>query len=258
MCGEKNKAEGHGCDTPRDHPRVCGEKFDILLIANNAQNGITPAYAGKRGSGSPPRSCRQGSPPRVRGKAQVCGRSSSTGSPPRMRGKGSPMRPWGSASRITPAYAGKRFRTSGNVASFGITPACAGKRLAGKLHALPSGSPPRVRGKVSTARESKTLLGSPPHMRGKDVRQELQHSRTWDHPRVCGEKCSSSTITSTKERITPARAGKRWAKRPQSTSSRDHPRACGEKNKANNGKSYKWGSPPRVRGKVSAGKIHSS
>ena len=93
---------------------------------------------------------------------------------------------------------------------------------------------------------------------------------TWDHPRVCGEKAwvfrpflaywgSPPRVRGKGERIrsgtlaqgiTPARAGKRWAKRPQSTSSRDHPRVCGEKVHHRHRQRPYLGSPPRMRGKV--------
>ena len=91
----------------RDHPRVCGEKSG--LMRSNATGtgspprmrgkglvpyvprlvqGITPAYAGKRGRGTCPRPCGWDHP-------RVCGEKGSshafhgrkTGSPPRMRGK---------------------------------------------------------------------------------------------------------------------------------------------------------------------------
>ena len=94
--------------TPRDHPRVCGEK-----------------HLRTQFQGAPP-----GSPPRMRGKApagghhragprdhpRVCGEKplSNTkahrawGSPPRMRGKVVALGHLAALQRITPAYAGKR------------------------------------------------------------------------------------------------------------------------------------------------------
>ena len=113
--------------TIRDHPRVCGEKMksnpttkkpkgspprvrgkDVLDALRRAENGITPAYAGK----SRPRcrfSCCPGDYPRV------CGEKLSTtstdihpaGSPPRVRGKVAVHVILGGAVWITPAYAGK-------------------------------------------------------------------------------------------------------------------------------------------------------
>ena len=113
----------------RDHPRMCGEKcppgkFFFMTVGSPPRmrgkevqgllqelvGGITPACAGKRGSGSLPRSCRRDHP-RVCGEKPFRSNHSTTseGSPPRMRGKGP-------AGQIL-------------VVSVGITPACAGKRI---------------------------------------------------------------------------------------------------------------------------------
>ena len=113
----------------RDHPRVCGEKKDGGSsgwrargspprvrgkgepgAVCTAQDGITPACAGKR-FGKAYRIWRVGDHPRV------CGEKFPSfdhlpfalGSPPRVRGKGYPASMAASASRITPACAGKRL-----------------------------------------------------------------------------------------------------------------------------------------------------
>ena len=52
-------------------------------------------------------------------------------------------------------------------------------------------------------------------------------------------------------RITPAYAGKRRAKKPDLTYEEDHPRVCGEKESVNDGTAIRAGSPPRMRGKAS-------
>ena len=114
----------------QDHPRVCGEKILKVIsvpyisgspprmrgkvlreVVHHAAERITPAYAGKRGSGSLPRSCRRDHP-------RVCGEKISQtrrnlplgGSPPRVRGK------------VRQHLESRQ--------SVGITPACAGKRAA--------------------------------------------------------------------------------------------------------------------------------
>ena len=113
--------------TAVDHPRVCGEKFcfqkqkglrmgspprmrgkDCTCFTNWCVVGITPAYAGKRTSPPFPASRRRDHP-------RVCGEkncavsidTSIAGSPPRMRGKAQIrlLSIW--QKRITPAYAGK-------------------------------------------------------------------------------------------------------------------------------------------------------
>lgn len=55
--------------------------------------------------------------------------------------------------------------------------------------------------------------------------------------------------------ITPAHAGKSSSGFTLLYGSRDHPRACGEKRNTVQRGNPQSGSPPRVRGKVSAGKI---
>ena len=84
----------------------------------------------------------------------------------------------------------------------------------GFLRGLVLGSPPRVRGKVFGQVLAALVLGITPAYAGKRCSARTPTFRTWDHPRVCGEK-----------------------RRP---SSHSHTLP---------------GSPPRVRGKVSAGKI---
>ena len=112
----------------RDHPRMCGEKWDKLpreikqkgspprmrgkgerKRRHSNPRGITPAYAGK--SSNVPSAFRCG-----RDHPRVCGEkafvrsccASRTGSPPRMRGKGRQSEIVTDGPRITPAYAGKR------------------------------------------------------------------------------------------------------------------------------------------------------
>ena len=112
----------------QDHPRVCGEKTELLRRKQRLQGspprmrgkdvarlmmfsilGITPAYAGKR----VPKSAFSAA---VKDHPRVCGekrpeertRQKSIGSPPRMRGKVLFPETRKNASRITPAYAGKR------------------------------------------------------------------------------------------------------------------------------------------------------
>ena len=116
----------------RDHPRICGEKERWQGIWNSGVGSpprmrgkgnvshyheqeprITPAYAGKRGTGCQA-SEQTGDHPRV------CGEKAPTltstvapaGSPPRMRGKDHDGRGAAKYRGITPAYAGKSQRES--------------------------------------------------------------------------------------------------------------------------------------------------
>ncbi len=132
------------------------------------------------------------------------------------------------------------------------------------------GSPPRVRGKgVLNVRE--TLgQGITPACAGKSRKVENIETRKTDHPRVCGEKLTSSAVLYVKwgspprvrgkgrpnhcgrrlRGITPACAGKSSILLFGWNPNRDHPRVCGEKSIVIARLSFAAGSPPRVRGKA--------
>ena len=126
-CAGKSLSPAPEKALPGDHPRMCGEKFNCnpgspqhwgspphmrgkakIFRRWSAEMGITPAYAGKSARILKRRTEKRDHP-------RVCGEkftlSSSTavspGSPPRMRGKAPAQTLTGSASRITPACAGK-------------------------------------------------------------------------------------------------------------------------------------------------------
>ena len=152
---------------PRDHPRVCGERFAsrfanstqagssprmrgaLTATGPNADNsGIIPAYAG-----STPRSCsRCGA---FRDHPRVCGEHSCRwrvlravwGSSPRMRG----------APMVTPSV---KFTE-------GIIPAYAGSTIPFSNHGRSGGDHPRVCGEhASVIPLMKPVTGSSPRMRG--------------------------------------------------------------------------------------------
>ena len=136
----------------------------------------------------------------------------------------------------------------------------------------PIGSPPRVRGKVRHPGSNHPRPGITPACAGKRYWFSTGHILPWDHPRVCGEKpdspgswrkCRGSPprvrgkatprcILQQLRGITPACAGKSTVRREKYGAVRDHPRVCGEKQICSNITFTFWGSPPRVRGKVSA------
>ena len=174
-------------------------------------------------------------------------------------------------SRITPAYAGKSSKIFLHRRVQRDHPRVCGEKPVNKSScSFRQGSPPRMRGKVRGALMALPSRGITPAHAGKRGSGSLPRSCRRDHPRVCGEKISQTRRNlplggspprvrgkacrcpplDTNQRITPARAGKRWAKRPQSTSSRDHPRMCGEKLVEAGRISQEEGSPPRMRGKV--------
>ena len=122
----------------RDHPRVCGEKQQMIADAGKGmgspprmrgkaerrskrpQNpGITPAYAGKsvhrsglhRTEGDHPRVCGEKIYP-------LLAIASPLGSPPRVRGKVCDLTIIRVHHGITPAYAGKRLKRSHSIGHF--------------------------------------------------------------------------------------------------------------------------------------------
>ena len=215
----------------RDHPRVCGEKlvYNVLYYA-----------------------CK-GSPPRMRGKE--------TGKTRRVQWPG-----------ITPAYAGKSIFQPYHFTCTRDHPRVCGEKFQGYyIRTDFPGSPPRMRGKAVFCGFPPGDVGITPAYAGKSHRLALSRRVPWDHPRVCGEKCTVLTCTACGwgspprmrgkgapagvlarwSRITPAYAGKRkyspvwllvtWitpayaGKRELYRKSekfvRDHPRVCGEKTK---------------------------
>ena len=131
------------------------------------------------------------------------------------------------------------------------------------------GSPPRVRGKAHALAASHKYYGITPACAGKRCAADYCSVRSWDHPRVCGEKDDGYVLDGEKEGspprvrgkessrfcstslsgITPACAGKSLLPLTLSLAWRDHPRVCGEKPDRQKGAKTCLGSPPRVRGK---------
>ena len=254
----------------RDHPRVCGEKFDELpleirqkgspprvrgkacldvIVCRNSR--ITPACAGKSYA-------LHSRPPTVQDHPRVCGekkiydkpRELDEGSPPRVRGKEDDCR----------THTGEA----------GITPACAGKSLGKILDVcVHRGSPPRVRGKELARVEQPDASRITPACAGKRSGQADDLASNEDHPRVCGEKyldknkkirivgspprVRGKAVVRKKAdggiRITPACAGKSSRRGKEASFCRDHPRVCGEKTVIVRLAVALVGSPPRVRGK---------
>ena len=167
-CAGKSTAESRLRITTGDHPRVCGEKFCACATGARARGspprvrgkalgnlfvhhhqGITPACAGKSKSffvfneewRDHPRVCGE--------KVVPCSTGLHVqGSPPRVRGK---------ADNDNQA-----------ITIEGITPACAGKSLSALRNAYADGDHPRVCGEKQTRRSTGHVKpGSPPRVRGK-------------------------------------------------------------------------------------------
>ena len=131
----------------------------------------------------------------------------------------------------------------------GIIPARAGSSHARTAsRRSPAGSSPRVRGADRHLGRAVRLDGIIPARAGSSSSCAAGPRRDRDHPRACGEQCSSSPPTpwhpgsSPRVRgadrhlgravrldgIIPARAGSRATPRRSRVWARDHPRACGE------------------------------
>ena len=137
------------------------------------------------------------------------------------------------------------------------------------------GSPPRMRGKVVSMGPYNIKRGITPAYAGKSCCSVLRLFGRWDHPRVCGEKMESLSgwsrlmgspprmrgkglahrLLSLHSGITPAYAGKSQTCARVAACGRDHPRVCGEKFSSVSVASALKGSPPRMRGKGSSGRV---
>ena len=154
--------------TPKNHPRVCGEKLILYADDNDvpgspprvrgkgvfmhlsiAINRITPACAGKRRTKT---SCC-----RHRWDHPACAGTSRSTPCPRSQ-------PW------------DHPRVCGEKTYCLITLFCTG------------GSPPRVRGKAHRRAVDVPDVGITPACAGKSVCQDVLDNIIKDHPRVCGEK----------------------------------------------------------------------
>ena len=199
-----------------------------------------------------------------------CARCGGEGSPPRVRGKAEKPSSSYTPIRITPACAGKRNRSSALLRSSWDHPRVCGEKLPAAVDGtLRVGSPPRVRGKVNQTDVSVLHRGITPACAGKSPEPSAPVSTAEDHPRVCGEKergyRGRTTVRGSPPRvrgkvtaavemargvgITPACAGKRLQPSRGQFRPADHPRVCGEKKLFCGKCGALMGSPPRVRGK---------
>ncbi len=192
--------------------------------------GITPAHAGKRIIKKKCKRLRRDHP-------RACGEKRPTssdlqrslGSPPRMRGKANLAKLVGASTGITPAHAGKRSYGNSFASVFRDHPrACGEKQRTPKRCANILGSPPRMRGKVNGCKVLGRKKGITPAHAGKSRDGAVRPWEQRDHPRACGEKSitvfSCAMLTGSPPRmrgkgrllrpagrergITPAHAGK--------------------------------------------------
>ena len=132
----------------RDHPRVCGEKWNKLHFGEDCQ----------------------GSPPRVRGKVvSFLKKRCCIGITPACAGK-----------RCKHYYIRMCKRDHPRV--------CGEKLLGDECLPVNKGSPPRVRGKVCDVICGQQSVGITPACAGKSGKKNFPAGLRKDHPRVCGEK----------------------------------------------------------------------
>ena len=106
-----------------------------------------------------------------------------------MRGKAEVMQIMTDLNRITPAYAGKSFKSRLAFSGISDHPRLCGEkpeRITGNLCGL--GSPPPMRGKGLTIAAKPSFVRITPAYAGKSVSYEKLPSVNKDHPRLCGEK----------------------------------------------------------------------
>ncbi len=195
----------------------------------------------------------------------------SIGSPPRMRGKPKHRPEVDACFRITPADAGKTHLPCGRHHLYPDHPRGCGENCRCLLRALSkAGSPPQVRGKLRYNLANVIQIRITPAGAGKTFFNNIGKIGNTDHPRRCGENPSSTPPERNLEgsppqvrgkhcarllrfvlhRITPAGAGKTYARWGCCRLYWDHPRRCGE-NRADRQTAKHWrGSPPQVRGKL--------
>ncbi len=197
------------CEKQEDHPRVGGEKLDLLAVVFSALGspprgrgkaghgveggqhlGITPAWAGKRSS-LDGKMFKIWDHPRVGGEKSIScwKRSMPVGSPPRGRGKVAYIGNKNGLDGITPAWAGKSQNCKAVYRHRQDHPRVGGEK--GNSHGQPrppQGSPPRGRGKVVGDDPADGVLGITPAWAGKRFHFLFSEPFLWDHPRVGGEK----------------------------------------------------------------------
>ena len=156
----------------RSPPRMRGKAVAIFRQLHHGR--ITPAYAGKSFG-----ACIADAVP--------------PGSPPRMRGKDGRTSTGGLDVGITPACAGKSLVKGCAVILIQDHPRVCGEKLKSILIlAYSPGSPPRVRGKVLRITWLQLYARITPAYAGKSNAGPQMPVATRDHPRVCGEKSTTS------------------------------------------------------------------
>ena len=176
--------------------------------------------------------------------------STGEGSPPRVRGKADCYNVPKCGIGITPACAGKSFKLYHRISVPEDHPRVCGEKFSDiSSMFMDEGSPPRVRGKGTHPHLASLQPRITPACAGKSRMWRQTAEGIGDHPRVCGEKKlflhgldsfggspprvrGKAIVPNVEENargITPACAGKSLGFRIFCSSEKDHPRVCGEK-----------------------------
>ena len=150
-----------------DHPAWAGKSFDPYFLEYGSKDH--PRVGGEKLLQFALPLLLTGSPPRGRGKETTLYRADHSEDHPRVGGE--KTQPWllRCRQRGSPRVGGE-------------------KRCSGNTRIRPRGSPPRGRGKVSCLFPPWPLNGITPAWAGKSWAATRTRYRTWDHPRVGGEK----------------------------------------------------------------------
>ena len=131
------------------------------------------------------------------------------GSPPHTRGKVAPIWHTSTFNRITPAYAGKRLRSTAGTCKLQDHPRIRGeKTVAGITRFRARGSPPHTRGKGLSYYELLCKVGITPAYAGKSRQSMYRTSSPRDHPRIRGEKSPGIAYTQPRPGSPPHTRGK--------------------------------------------------
>ena len=126
-----------------------------------------------------------------------------------------------------------------------------------------------MRGKDNARCNTDIVHRITPAYAGKRGRQRVSAPHVWDHPRLCGEKCTfdcechffrgspppmrgkeqKGVFRMKRAGITPAYAGKRQRFNAATSGTEDHPRLCGEKHQGLYPRSRSHGITPAYAGK---------
>ena len=174
-------------------------------------------------------------------------------------------------ARNTPAYAGKTtYQACRRERRWKHPRVCGEDRELLKSIMLLVETPPRMRGRPGSRGTHASSYGNTPAYAGKTWQYKELHKQRWKHPRVCGEDRellkSIMLLVETpprmrgrpdvnynfpsRQRNTPAYAGKTGSMANTSTKLWKHPRVCGEDLAAASAAVFVPETPPRMRGRL--------